>query len=51
MEETRKLDKLTAEAAEITAGLDETGLIMVMFFAEGVKARAEYERQKEQKAG
>jgi hypothetical protein len=47
------IDKNVLEAIKITAGLDDAGLIMVQFFAEGVKARAEWERQreKEQKAG
>ena len=41
------------KAAEVRRKLDDAGLIMVQFFAEGVKARAEWERQmeKEQKAG
>lgn len=47
MEElNRILGENALEVLQITAGLDHEGLAQVKGFAAGVKARAEYEREK-----
>lgn len=55
-EEVKQIVTQNKRAFEIASGLDDEGLKQVELFAAGVKARAEYERQKraadhEQKAG
>lgn len=47
-EEIRKMVAQNTLATEMIAELDEKGMEQVMLFAAGVKARAEYERQKKQ---
>ena len=47
-EELRTAILDNSSTLRIIAGLDEKGIEQVEYFALGVKARAEYERQKQQ---